>query len=54
MQSASLIGGSRLPAMLDQDIRALDLVIACVNGKGRPVRIPGPVRDAFDRAAGAA
>ena len=31
---------------------ALDLTIACVNGKGRPVRVPSPVRDAFDRAAG--
>ena len=33
---------------------ALELTIACVNGKGRPVRVPNPVRDAFDRAAGAA
>lgn len=33
---------------------ALDLTIACVNGKGRPVRVPSPVRAAFDRAAGAA
>lgn len=31
---------------------ALDLVIACVNGKGRPVRVPAPVREAFDRALG--
>lgn len=38
----------------DEALVALDLVIACVNGKGRPVRVPGPVRDAFDRAAGAA
>jgi len=30
----------------------LDLTIACVNGRGRPVRVPAPVRDAFDRAAG--
>jgi acyl-CoA thioester hydrolase len=33
---------------------ALELTIACVNGKGRLVRVPNPVRDAFDRAAGAA
>lgn len=35
----------------DEALVALDLVIACVNGRGRPVRVPAPVRDAFDRAA---
>lgn len=38
----------------DGPLVALDLTIACVNGKGRPVRVPSPVRAAFDRAAGAA
>ena len=38
----------------DGTLVALELTIACVNGKGRPVRVPNPVRDAFDRAAGAA
>jgi acyl-CoA thioester hydrolase len=36
----------------DGALVALDLTIACVNGRGRPVRIPGPVREAFERAAG--
>ncbi len=31
---------------------SLDLTIACVNGEGRPVRVPSPVREAFGRAAG--
>ena len=31
---------------------SLDLTIACVNGQGRPVRVPSPVREAFGRAAG--
>ena len=35
----------------DGALVALDLTIACVNGKGRPVRIPGTVREAFERAA---
>ena len=38
----------------DGPLVALGLTIACVNGRGRPVRVPSPVRDAFDRAAGAA
>lgn len=38
----------------DGPLVALGLTIACVNGKGRPVRVPSPVRAAFDRAAGAA
>lgn len=38
----------------DGPLVALDLTIACVNGNGRPVRVPSPVRAAFDRAAGAA
>lgn len=35
----------------DDPLVALDLVIACVNGRGRPVRVPAAVRAAFDRAA---
>ena len=31
---------------------SLYLTIACVNGQGRPVRVPSPVREAFGRAAG--
>ena len=31
---------------------SLDLTIACVNGQGRQVRVPSPVREAFGRAAG--
>lgn len=36
----------------DGSLVDLALTIACVNGRGRPVRVPDPVRDAFDRAAG--
>lgn len=53
--------GSRIEAVQsvhrqgeDDVLVALDLTIACMNSRGRPVRVPGPVRDAFDRAAGAA
>jgi len=36
----------------DEALVALELTIACVNARGRPVRVPAAVRGAFDRAAG--